>query len=195
MARAPEAGQCKSRLVPALGPVGAARLARRLLDHTVREVMSAGLAPGVLCCHPGTGHPAFAQQRLERWPQEGADLGARMLAAAKRALRQCEGVLLIGTDCPALSADYLGRALDALQRADLVLGPAEDGGYVLAGLKRAEPALFQGIPWGGDQVLESTLQRARALAWKVALLDPLWDVDRPSDLVRLRREFPTIASG
>ncbi len=195
-ARAPEPGRCKTRLIPALGAAGAARLAARLLEHTVARVRAAALAPALLCCHPHATHPALATLPLPRHTQRGRDLGERMATACARTLAAgARGIALIGTDCPALDGGYLARALAALERADLVLGPAEDGGYVLVAMKRLRPGLFGGIDWGTERVLEQTLVRARGLGLEVRLLEPLWDLDRPRDLERLRKEFPAIASG
>lgn len=188
-------GRCKTRLIPALGAEGAARLAGALLAHTVARVTEGQVAPAVLCCHPDAADPAFAPFSLEKWNQRGTDLGERMYRGAVRALEEAEGVLLIGSDCPGYSAGYLESALAALGRNDLVLGPARDGGYVLLGLKRVERALFQEVPWGTGRVLEETLRRAEELGWSAGVLEPLWDVDRPEDLARLRREYPAISPG
>ena len=92
--------------------------------------------------------------------------------------------IIIGTDCPLMSPAYIAQAESALETADVVLGPAEDGGYVLIGCKRAEPALFRDIDWGTDQVLEQTLRAASQAQRSVAVLDTLWDVDRPEDWQR-----------
>lgn len=121
--------------------------------------------------------------------QSGQDLGARMAGAIQQTLQdeQLESVILIGTDCPALTIDYLEQALLALESgSDVVLGPAEDGGYVLIGMRRAIPAVFAGIPWGSDQVLTRTLEALAADGLSYSLLERLWDVDRPEDLARLQ---------
>ena len=169
-ARAPVPGACKTRLVPALGKRGAAGLSRALMRHLFAMLDKAGVAPAILCCAPDCGHPLF-QQRMERkWMQRGGDLGERMLDAAGRALEEAERVLLVGTDCPALSAGYLEKAFRALERADVVIGPAEDGGYVLLGLKKLDAYLFRGIAWGTPVVLDQTLERVVGLGWRHELL-------------------------
>ena len=108
--------------------------------------------------------------------------------AATKALDQADAVILIGADCPLLEARHLTRAFGWLQQGeDAVLGPAEDGGYVLLGLRRVNRALFRDITWGGDQVLAQTRQRLARLGWRWRELEPLWDLDRPADLDRLAR--------
>jgi rSAM/selenodomain-associated transferase 2 len=91
-------------------------------------------------------------------------------------------VVLVGTDCPGLGQSHLKRAFQGLRRKDLVLGPANDGGYYLIGLRRPVPELFCGIPWGTGDVMERTLHAAAASGLRVVLLDPLGDVDRPEDI-------------
>jgi rSAM/selenodomain-associated transferase 1 len=106
--------------------------------------------------------------------------------AAIEAFSQDAGrLVLIGTDCPGLSANLLTRAFDLLAKHDLVLGPALDGGYYLIGLNRPAPALFSDITWGATNVLAVTLDRAASLHLTVAQLEPLSDVDRPEDLLYL----------
>lgn len=106
-----------------------------------------------------------------------------MCRALSGALEGASRAVLIGTDCPGLSAALLEEALEALNHRDAVLGPALDGGYVLIGLRIAAPTLFQGIPWGTDQVLEMSRVRLRALGWCWHELEPLRDLDRPNDLL------------
>ncbi len=117
--------------------------------------------------------------------QRGEDLGERLLAASADALGRADSVALIGSDCPELDTAYLAQAFDALRSTgvDAVLGPAADGGYVLLALRRAEPALFTEMPWGGDQVAAITRERMAALGWRWRELPVLRDVDRPPDLL------------
>ena len=102
------------------------------------------------------------------------------------ALGRGHAVVLVGTDCPALDGAYVRAALQALEDADAVLGPAEDGGHVLLGLRRTATALFSNLPWGTDRVLEITRSRLAMLGWVWVELPTLWDLDRPSDLLRLQ---------
>jgi hypothetical protein len=176
-------------LIPALGPEGAADLHARLLLDTVARLAPAGLAPIELWCAPDPGctpFPALADRYLlELRRQSGPDLGERMFDAATSALSRGSSVVLVGTDCPPLGGEYLERALTSLEAHDAVLGPAEDGGYVLLGLKRVEGDLFRDIPWGGDRVAALTRERLAALDWTWYELPTLWDLDRPEDLKRL----------
>jgi rSAM/selenodomain-associated transferase 1 len=179
----------KTRLVPPLTPGQAAELQRQLLVETVDRLVGAGLAPVELWCSPAIDAPPFPAlgraHGLQRHVQRGADLGDRMHNAADEALRRAGAVVLVGADCPGLDADYVRAALQALADTDAVLGPAEDGGYVLLGLKRTAPAeLFSGVPWGTGAVADTTRGRLHALGWGWRELPVLWDLDRPTDLAR-----------
>jgi hypothetical protein len=188
-AKAPVPGACKTRLIPALGAEGAAALHRELLEGTLARLAPAGIAPVQLWCAPDAGHRAF-QDLAARWGvslhgQQGGDLGQRMLHAATAALVKAEAVVLIGCDCPGLGPAQITAALTALlaqPQQDAVLGPAQDGGYVLLGLRQPAPELFTGMPWGGDQVAALTRARLAGLGWRWRELAPLADVDRPEDL-------------
>ncbi len=188
-AKAPVAGAAKTRLIPALGPAGAARLHRRLVQHTVLTAHRAQLGPVTLWCAPDTRHRFFRaltrRHGLERTAQVGRHLGERMHHAFERHCPRGP-LLLIGTDCPALTPAHLRHAAEALRDGvDAVFSPAEDGGYVLVGLHRPERRLFENVAWGGAEVMAQTRRQldATGLAWRE--LDTLWDVDRPEDLPRL----------
>ena len=191
-ARAP--GEAKTRLIPALGAEGAAALHRRLVMHCLGAATDAQLGPVELWCAPDAGDPFFheCERRFgaSLHPQGEGDLGARMQRAFESALAPSPRAILVGSDIPALSAQYLRDADRALRRGDdAVIGPAEDGGYVLVGLLRCDPELFRGIPWGGSEALAETRRRIAALAWRLSELPALWDVDRPEDLGRLPEEM------
>jgi uncharacterized protein len=193
-ARAPTPGEAKTRLIPALGKAGAAALHRRLAVHSLRAATDANLGPVELWCAPDTSDLFFREcQRslgISLYAQGGGDLGARMQRAFESALARSRRAILVGSDIPALSAQYLRDAERALAGGDdVVIGPAEDGGYVLVGLSRCDPELFRGIPWGGSEALAETRRRIAALAWRVIELPALWDVDRPEDLERLSEEM------
>ena len=189
-AKAPVAGQVKTRLIPALGAEGAAKLYRKLLHRLLDGLIGAELAAIELWCAPDTGHEDF--QRFNRYPgltlheQRGNDLGERMAVAAQAALTRHDQVVLIGIDCPALTFAMLEQVFAWLDGGlDAVLGPAEDGGYVLLGLKRSADCLFRDIPWGSEVVGQITRRCLRQLGWEWRELPLLWDLDRPADLSRL----------
>ena len=172
-ARAPVPGRAKTRLIPLLGERGAARLSERMLEKTLRTAKAAGFDPNLL----------FSSS------QGPGDLGDRMHRAFDRALKKHESAILIGSDCPALRASDLRAAARALKNgASAVLAPAEDGGYALIGLRRNSRRLFAGVAWGGPRVFEQTRVRLARLGWRWKKLRTLWDVDRPEDVARLRRE-------
>ena len=188
-AKAPLPGQVKTRLVPLLGAAGAARLHSAMVAQTVRRMQAAALAPLQLWCAPSAAAPLFEELKqtntLELCEQRGADLGARMLHAFTAALQSAEIAVAIGTDWPALDPGVIATALQRLQQGDdAVLGPAEDGGYVLLGLRRVDTRLFEDIVWGSDQVLAQTQERLRQLQWQWSELPMSWDLDRPVDFER-----------
>ncbi len=193
-ARAPVPGGAKRRLVPALGPDGAAELQRRMTERAVAAAVGAGVGAVSLWCAPDCRHPSFrelaARHPLRLRRQRGGDIGERMAAAMRDLLARRPFALLTGSDCPALGAAVLRETAQWLaDGADAVLVPALDGGYVLVGLRRFEPALFTRIEWGTGRVLAATRRRLRALgmAWRESA--PLPDVDRPPDLARLAPEL------
>jgi hypothetical protein len=191
LAKAPITGLAKTRLIPALGAAGAARLQRQLTRSTLATAGEAGLGPLTLWCAPDAQHRFFRalQQRcgVRCRDQPAGDLGQRMHAAF------CDPaapgpLLLIGTDCPPLRPAHLVEAAAALlQGDDAVFIPAEDGGYVLVGLRQPQPGLFEQMTWSTDQVMADTRRRARALSLRWRELPPLWDLDLPADLDRWRQ--------
>ncbi|MEN9630523.1 MAG: hypothetical protein RJA10_3751 [Pseudomonadota bacterium] len=188
-AKAPVAGLAKTRLAPALGAEGAAQLARRLLHHTVRQALAAGLGPVDLCVTPHQQHDDFtalaAHPGLQLSDQGDGDLGARMARALERRLASSPAALLIGTDAPSLDAATLQQAARLLQSHDAVFGPAADGGYVLVGLKRPAPELFDGMRWSHPAVMADTRQRLASAGLNHIEMPVLHDIDEPADLVHL----------
>ncbi len=184
--RYPEPGTTKSRLIPALGAEGAARLQREMTRHTLGWARHLGEAVSVEVLFEGGDRQrmqACFGNELTYRPQGDGDLGARLKKAAADAMEnQSDRVVIVGSDCPELSAELTRTAFDRLAENDLVLGPAVDGGYYLVGLGREVPGLFEGIDWGTDRVFEQTLAAARRLGLSVATLPVLADVDRPEDL-------------
>jgi rSAM/selenodomain-associated transferase 1 len=200
LAKAPVPGAVKTRLAGSLGAVGAAELQRRMLRRVVALAGYSGIGPVELWCAPHADHPDFsafaALPNTTLLSQVHGDLGQRMLHAARRALRGCDAVILVGSDCPALDATVLIRARRLLcGGCQAVLVGAEDGGYVLLGLRRVAARLFTDISWGGADVLCATRSRLRELRWSWLELAPLWDVDRPADLGRLRAVDSALLEG
>lgn len=196
LAKAPTPGLAKTRLIPHLGADGAAALQRWLLQRSVATALTAAIGPVHLWCTPDTEHPDFSRCRslgpLTLHRQPAGDLGQRMQAAVAGAAGVA-GTLVIGTDCPLLTPDLLARAADCLRAGDdAVVFPAEDGGYVLIGLRRAAPAAFANIPWGSETVMAATRTRLDALGWRWSRPVELWDVDRPADYERLAQHLPAV---
>ncbi len=189
-AKAPIPGAVKTRLIPSLSAQQASRLHERLINRTLSLCCGTGVGPVELWCAPDTSD-AFFQQCARAFDialheQHGADLGERMYHALSARLAQYPHVVLVGSDCPSLTPDLLREAFTALDRGvDAVIAPAEDGGYVLLGLRRIHLDLFTGIPWGTDRVMAVTRRRLEQLNWQWQELARQWDVDRPEDLARL----------
>src|SRR5687767_14682629 len=135
-AREPVTGKAKTRLIPALGPDGAARLARLMLGHALVEAAAANVGPVELVGDPDPEAWSQSVEGLETSPQVGADLGERMGEAVVRALARDERAIVTGTDCPGLDAARIAEAARALETHDVAIIPATDGGYVLIGLRR-----------------------------------------------------------
>jgi rSAM/selenodomain-associated transferase 1 len=186
-AKAPLPGQVKTRLIPALGEAGAARLAARMLDRAVNAALAAAVGPVELCMSPAPGAAAWSgiplPPGIETSDQGSGDLGARMARAAWRTLDRAEAALLIGTDCPELTAKRLRRAAAELANHDAVMYAAHDGGYPLLGLRRFDASVFAEMPWSTPAVGALTRERLASLGWNTWVGEPLHDIDTPEDLV------------
>ncbi|MDG2175458.1 MAG: TIGR04282 family arsenosugar biosynthesis glycosyltransferase [Gammaproteobacteria bacterium] len=193
-AKAPEAGKVKTRLVPALGEEGALGLYQKLLEYQLAVVQDYTGAVTELHVDGNPAHPGFDNFSGSILKQTGNNLGERMHYALNSALATHTSAVLIGSDCPGIDYHYLDSAFTALENGfNAVLGPAEDGGYVLIGLRsdvsEKSTDLFQDISWGTDTVSAQTrnLFQKLGLTWKE--LPVLQDLDEPSDLEKLGREF------
>ena len=195
MLRVPGQEPVKTRLHATLGRDPATLLYRCFLLDTLEAAVRVPGLDLVAAYSPARAAPfltALVPRATLCLAQRGEDLGARManlvtdLLAAGR-----PGVLVTGSDLPTLPSAYLVEAARALRdgAADIVLGPAEDGGYYLNGLARPAPRHFAEVAWGAAEVLEATRARARALGLRVHLLPPWYDVDTPMDLARLRHDL------
>jgi len=191
--RYPEPGATKTRLIPVLGPEGAAEFQRRLTEHAARAAIEARSRRGLAL---EIRYEGGSQALMERWiqgpfafrPQGCGDLGVRMQTSLAAAFAEgVERAVLIGSDIPGLNADTLLQAFDRLAQQDLAFGPAADGGYYLIGMtaacfRRGTPYLGPGIDWGSAAVLAKTLGIAHEARLTCTLLPTLADVDRPQDL-------------
>lgn len=207
-ARTPIPGKTKTRLIPALGKTGAARLHAALVDRTLSLLQSVDDVNTTLWCTPST-QDAFMQSCAERYgialnTQHGQDLGTRMLNAFETTLQSAPWAIILGTDCPDLEISDVQQAIDAMRNdADAVAGPAFDGGYYLLGLRRVSASLFRKMPWGTKHVWEITRNRMEQLGWNYTTTTWHHDLDRPEDLehfpnlpdLRFAPSPPVIGSG
>jgi rSAM/selenodomain-associated transferase 1 len=186
--RYPEPGKTKTRLIPALGSIGAANLQQQMTEHTLLQARELQQATGISVEVRFSGG---SSQLMRDWlgpdlvyqSQGEGDLGERMeRSLADTFQKSAEQVIIIGTDCPKLTSQILTTAFQQLQTVDLVLGPAIDGGYYLIGLRRPIPELFANIDWGTSQVLQQTVAITERYQVSYFFLPILADVDRPEDL-------------
>lgn len=192
-AKAPFPGRVKTRLIPALGADGAARLARRMLARTLSAAQASGLAVE-LCGDPDPALWAPLSLGITLSAQGNGDLGHRLARAASRTIELGQAAVLIGADCPALDAMHLCAAAAALEAVDAVIHPAADGGYVLLGLRRFDPSVFEGIAWSSDRVARQTIAGIEALGWSLEVRDTLRDIDEPDDLGTLPAEMRPVTA-
>ena len=186
LSKAPEPGKVKTRLASHLGMDTAANIYEKLVHECLETCVAADLCPIEICCEPSPDHPFFqyCSKRYDTGLQQqaGGDIGLRMSHAMRSALQHAEHVVLIGADCPSLTTDDLDTAFQALQQgSDVVLGPAEDGGYYLIGMNLHHPTLFEGIPWSTPLVLEKTETRLRQLGLTWHRLTMRRDIDTVED--------------
>lgn len=185
----PRPGAVKTRLIPALGEWRACELYRALVRHTLGEAQrfssksTVSLAARVANAPDDDAVRQWLGEGIPYEPQGEGDLGQRMERVVHDEFAEgASPVVLIGADCPELTAEHLHAAVRALEGKDVVLGPAADGGYYLIGMRRLVPELFRGIQWGSGLVLDQTLTAARKTRVECQLLDTLHDLDRPEDL-------------
>ncbi|RBW51401.1 TIGR04282 family arsenosugar biosynthesis glycosyltransferase [Marinobacter sp. F3R11] len=193
-AKWPEAGRVKTRLIPALGISGALDAHLALTGAVLDNLCGSGLPVQFWWDRSVESVPADAQElvstieqrSLVQKIQQGADLGARMFDALSAGLESYSLALIVGSDCPSVESDYVHQAVARLQECDVVLGPSDDGGYVLIGARRVVPHMLDGIEWGTEAVLEQTCEGLKKLGLSVSLLEPRWDVDEPEDWARFQ---------
>lgn len=194
LTKAPVAGLVKTRLIPTLGEQGACDLYSELLvrlEHTLRALVIHNDARVALWVSGDDQHEAFTSwSRMATVYKQtaGLDLGARMAMAVERSLSRGCIPVLIGVDVPCLDEVYLMNCLHHLENHEVVISPAEDGGYGLLGMKQFYSGLFENKRWGTDSVFDSTKADLDVLPLKVAYLPMVWDVDEPADVKRWRAE-------
>lgn len=198
MAKVPEAGSVKTRLCPPLSPQEAATLYYAFLLDKIAQVRRLQAAMPVIAYTPCAGRRFFSELAADfmLMPQQGVDLGERLANSLAQLLAEgYQGALAIDSDTPTLPTAYLQQAVDliATPKADVVLGPSEDGGYYLIGLHQVHRELFENIAWSTDAVMPQTVQRAMAKGLHIAQLPSWFDVDTPSDLERLRAALGQMA--
>jgi uncharacterized protein len=193
-AKTPKPGKVKTRLLAAVPAEVAAALHEACIADTLRLVRKMRGCDVFVFAAGGTGYFQRLAKKQGRGacvrvlPQRGAELGARM----ERAFRKCfamgyREVVVIGTDTPWMGAERVRRAFAELKANDVVVGPAEDGGYYLLGMRKMVAEIFRGIPWSTERVLELTLKKIVALKLRKKLLRRDFDLDRPEDLKRAER--------
>jgi rSAM/selenodomain-associated transferase 1 len=188
-AKPPVPGRVNTRLSPALGEEGAARLARAFLEDTLELAASVTWARTIVATSGRLPPSVEIPPGVDEWPQGDGDLGRRVERVLRRALEDAPAAIALGVDSPGLPRRLLEAARDALASADAVIGPADDGGFYTIALTRAEEGLLDGITWSADTTCRQTIDRLRARGYALALLPRWYDVDVPGDLERLAREL------
>jgi uncharacterized protein len=192
MAKAPQAGEVKTRLCPPLSRADAAELYRRFLLDKIEQVMTLKAASLAIAYTPAEARAFFEEVApgFVLVQQRGADLGDRLAGSLGELLRGHRGAIAIDSDTPTLPVAFLQQAVDliATPGVDVVLGPTEDGGYYLIGLRAIHRELFESMAWSTNAVLPETIRRADAKGLRVTCLSPWYDIDTPEDLGRLRAE-------
>ena len=187
--KTPQLGRVKTRMQPRYSPQFSLALHRHLIEYCLRRWTNAAVCNIDVWI---TGDVSEEETVFLPWQhlcfqqQQGDDLGQRMAYAVKCTLASSKGIILVGTDCPFITEDYLVLACQNLCSVDVVIGPAADGGYVLLALKRDYPDLFTGIDWGESHVFEQTLAAIKQQHLSYFILPTLSDIDRPDDLSHIQ---------
>lgn len=197
-AKPPVPGKAKTRLIPALGEQGSANFHAHLVRQTLKNVCDSDLWQVQLWA-ANQSMPEFFnlcanEYSLEIHYQQGSDLGERMFHAISESLRQYEKVCLIGTDCPGIDKKLISYTLQQLDTADLLVTPAEDGGYVQIAARTIKPEVFSNVVWGSNRVMQKTLQNIEQTKLSGIITEPLWDIDIPKDLERYKKEYQAFAN-
>lgn len=183
-AKAAIAGQVKTRLARDLGAAAALDIHCRLCRQVVAQACAAQADAVEIWAALDVHDPFLNSFNLPVLEQQGRELGTRMDFALRHGLARHQRVIIVGADAWSLRADYLQQALTALQQCDVVIGPAQDGGYVLVGARTSMPALFRNIPWGTADVMAATLQVLLSNMISFEILAERWDIDTLDDIHR-----------
>ncbi|HVC91878.1 MAG TPA: TIGR04282 family arsenosugar biosynthesis glycosyltransferase [Acidobacteriaceae bacterium] len=183
--KSPIVGTVKTRLIPLVGAESAAALAEAFFRDTWNRVRSLSWAVPIVASTGPLNPALLPHPEPGVWLQGGGDLGARMERILRRALAQAPFTIALGADSPGMPARLLHQAHEALQSADAVLGPSDDGGFYLLALRECPPGLLAGIPWSQPTTFARTLERFNERGLKSIVLDHWYDIDRPEDLERL----------
>jgi rSAM/selenodomain-associated transferase 1 len=193
MARKPEPGKVKTRLVPPLSPEDASKLYHCFLLDKIEQVKEVNGASHIVAFTPESSRDFFEEiisQDFKLLAQKGENLGSRLANVSDSLFdERYERILILDSDSPNLPTQYITEGLKALETVDVVLGPCEDGGYYLIGLSSKIPQIFEGIPWSTPAVAMMTVEKARELGKTVTLLPQWYDVDTIDDLKRLKKEL------
>lgn len=188
-AKYPEAGRVKSRLAATIGAANAASAYKTMVEIVVKKTRPCnGEFAQVLYYDPPELREKFQSwlQMILLEPQSGGDLGERMKQAFTQNLAETKQAVLIGTDCIDVDRSLIWKAFQNLDTADLVLGPAKDGGYYLIGCRQVYPEIFTGIDWGTERVFSQTLRVAEKLKLRVSCLPELEDIDTGEQIWKIK---------
>jgi rSAM/selenodomain-associated transferase 1 len=186
-AKPPVPGKVKTRLIPAVNPAQAARLAAAFLEDVTETCRQIAGTTTIIATDGDWSKNLQPPRNIELWQQGDGDLGNRMERILERALQSAPLAIAIGADVPLISAEIIEDALEKLQQNDAVLGPSEDGGYYLLGLRRSQAGLLENLPWSQPHTRQATRLRLESLGLTVADTQLLFDIDTPQDLERLQK--------
>ncbi len=186
MTKAPVTGRVKTRLIPACSAQQAADWQRAMCDSVIAQARR--LFDDVWLAVDEPEHPYFARRSIPTLAQGGGDLGQRLRHVVRALQSTWRPLLIVGSDSPHMHDARLLQGVDALRRHEVVIGPVEDGGYNLLGMRNPHLALFRHIDWGGSRVLSQTMTTIRRLRLSCKLLDMDYDIDTIDELRRALQE-------
>lgn len=177
----PELGKVKTRLAQGVGDQMALKIYKALLQHTKEVVLEIDTNRLLFYSQVIAHNDGWQASDFEKYLQSDGDLGQKMSEAFKQAFQHGTPVLIVGSDCAQINSNIIKEGLEQLQNHDFVIGPAEDGGYYLLGMKNFQPSVFQDIEWSTETVLSKTLNIIDNNKWTYHLLPELSDIDYIED--------------